>query len=112
MQKVRKDVFLVCLINKMNEFYEERYTGPEEYRELMRAKHIEVMERAYLPERYGKPGHPTREEKNAFLYGVQQIVEHELKEMVVAEEVAKAEAPETIINKIKRTALFHTKSFG
>ncbi len=82
MQQVRKDIFLVCLINKMNEFYEENYDGPEKYRELMRAKHVEVMERSYFPERYIKPGHPSREEKNAFLHGVQQIVEYELSEMV------------------------------
>ena len=82
MQKSNKDIFLVCLINQMNEFYEEKYTGPEQYREMMRAKHIRVMERAYFPERYAKPGHPTPEEKKAFLYGVQRIVEQELTEMI------------------------------
>ncbi len=96
MHKSNKDIFLVCLINKMNEFYEESYTGPEKYRELMRAKHVEVIERTYFPDRYNKPGHPSHEEKDAFLHGVQRIVEYELSEMVSKEEKVKIETERSL----------------
>jgi len=72
MQKNNKDIFLVCRINFIEDWYDEEYMGPD--RETMRDYHVMVMERAYFPDRFETPGHPTKAEKEEFMDGVERIV--------------------------------------
>jgi len=72
MQKSNKDVFLVCRINFIKQWYDEEYIGPD--RESMKDYHVKVMESAYFPDRFKRPGHPTKDEKEEFMDGVERIV--------------------------------------
>lgn len=72
MQKSNKDIFLVCQINFIKDWYDENYMGPD--KELMKDYHVKVMENAYFPDRFKSPGHPTKDEKEEFRDGVERIV--------------------------------------
>ena len=72
MQKSNKDVFLVCQINTINEWYDEEYKGPD--KEAMRAYHAKALEYLYKPERFKTPGHPTKDERKEFMDGVMEAV--------------------------------------
>jgi hypothetical protein len=71
-KKTNKDVFLVCQINAVNEWYDEKYKGPD--KETMREYHIKAMEHVYDPKRFERPGHPSKEETKEFMDGVESIV--------------------------------------
>lgn len=72
MQKSNKDVFLVCRINFIKQWYDEEYRGPD--REVMKDHHVRVMEHAYFPDRFETPGHPTKDETKEFMDGVKSLV--------------------------------------
>ncbi len=72
MPESNKDIFLVCQINAINEWYDEKYKGPDI--ETMREYHIKTMEHVYDPERFKRPGHPSKAEKKEFIDGVEKIV--------------------------------------
>lgn len=72
MQKSNKDIFLVCQINFIKQWYDEEYMGHS--REVMKDYHVKVMEQTYFPNRFGRPGHPTKDEKEEFMNGIERIV--------------------------------------
>jgi hypothetical protein len=72
MQKSNKDIFLVCQINAVNQWYDEEYKGPD--KESMREYHIKAMEYVYDPKHFKTPGHPTKDERTEFRKGVEKIV--------------------------------------
>ncbi len=72
MHKNNKDIFIVCQINAINEWYDDEYKGPD--KETMREYHIKAMEYVYDPERFKRPGHPSKEERKEFMDGVEKIV--------------------------------------
>ncbi len=71
-KKTNKDVFLICQINFINEWYDEEYSGPD--KETMREYHIKTMEYVYEPKLFITPGHPTKDEKEEFLDEVEKVV--------------------------------------
>ncbi len=71
-KKTNKDIFLVCQINAVNQWYDEEYKGPD--KESMREYHIKAMEYVYDPKRFDRPGYPSKEETKAFMDGVEKIV--------------------------------------
>ena len=72
MVKSNKDIFLVCQINFIKEWYDEKYKGPD--KETMKEYHIQTMEYVYDPTRFKVPGYPSKDEKKEFLEGVEKIV--------------------------------------
>jgi len=72
MHKRNKDIFLVCQINFIKQWYDEEYKGQD--RETMKDYHIKTMEHLYDPKRFKTPGHPTKDEKTEFREGVEQVV--------------------------------------
>ncbi len=72
MLKIKKDIFLVCQINAINQWYDEDYKGPD--KETMREYHIKAMEHVYDPKRFERPGIPSKAETKEFMDGVEKIV--------------------------------------
>lgn len=72
MQKNKKDIFLICQLNAINEWYDEEYKGPD--KEDMKSYHAKAMEYLYFPDKFKTPGHPTKAERKEFTDGVKDAV--------------------------------------
>jgi hypothetical protein len=71
-KKTNKDIFLVCQINAINEWYDEEYKGPD--KEVMKKHHATTMEYLYEPVRFKTPGRPTKDETKLFMDVVKEAV--------------------------------------